>query len=232
MSQQINLLDLALIPQPELLDARRMALVTGLVALLMLSLFGWARYQQVGIEKKAAQVSRELETVRTSLTEVSSQFAPKQPSESLKQDIVAAAGKLKSHEAVLEALRGEKAGTSAGFSGYMQAFARQRLAGVWLTDFRIEPESSQIALRGRALDPELVPQYIVKLGTEQALQGKTFAALDISQPKPQEATGKETAKPAAAEAAKAAPTQPTYVEFTLESKPADAATNGGKRGQP
>ncbi len=94
-------------------------------------------------------------------------------------------------------------GNTEGYSEYMRAFARQSVNGLWLTAFDITGDGAQMSLSGAVLNPQLVPVYIQRLGKEKIMRGKTFATLQMQQPK------QEADRPVA-----------RYVEFNLRSTPA------------
>ena len=54
----------------------------------------------------------------------------------------------------------------------MSAFARQSINGLWITGLVLD--NQQVALRGRALNPDLIPAYVTRLNKEPALQGRSF----------------------------------------------------------
>jgi hypothetical protein len=110
----------------------------------------------------------------------------------------------------VDTLRSGAVGNTTGYSEYLRAFSRQVVPGLWLTGFKLTGDAAQISLRGGAVNPELVPVYIQKLGNESVMQGKTFATLQIQQPK---VDAKSDAKSAPAH----------YVEFTLHSTPDNEA---------
>ncbi|MBI5626031.1 MAG: hypothetical protein HY935_02335 [Nitrosomonadales bacterium] len=66
-------------------------------------------------------------------------------------------------------------------------------------------DAAQISLSGGVLEPELLPVYIKRLANEQAMQGKSFSALQMQQTKTE--PGKESK------------TAARYVEFTIYSTP-------------
>jgi hypothetical protein len=63
-------------------------------------------------------------------------------------------------------------------------------------------------IRGRTVSPESVPAYIRRLNGEKALNGRSFAALDMSSP---------AGDPAAKAAADPAKPAPRFIEFSLMS---------------
>ena len=64
------------------------------------------------------------------------------------------------------------------FSGMFQGFARQSVNGVWLVGFNLA--QSGIEIRGRLLDPALLPVYIGRLNADSAFTGRRFAALEMN----------------------------------------------------
>lgn len=84
----------------------------------------------------------------------------------------------------LAALGDGAIGPTQGFSDFMRALAHQGVDGVWLTGFNVGAAGRDISISGRALRAELVPAYLQRLGQDPYFSGRTFAALDVAQPKP------------------------------------------------
>jgi hypothetical protein len=103
---------------------------------------------------------------------------------------------------MVETLKSGSVGNTTGYSQYMSAFSRQVVQGLWLTGFKVTGDAAQISLSGGVLDPQLLPIYIQKLGSEQAMQGKSFATLQMQQHKLDVNNKATTAR---------------YVEFTMYS---------------
>lgn len=229
MSQQINLLNPALIKQKEYLTLNNMLLALGVAVLLMLAGYGYAQKQLSALIVQRGQVAEELQVVQEQLKQATLQHAPRGPDKALQDQIAQLEQKAKVHEQILEIIGQDSAGREKAFSGLMRAFARQGVEGLWLTGFNFDNSADTLMISGRALQPELVPQYIARLGTEPAFKGKSFAALSISLPKASEpAAGVAPANPSAAGKApvQARPAGADYIEFVLQStdkKTANAA---------
>ncbi len=80
---------------------------------------------------------------------------------------------------LIDVLRDRPLGSQAGFSGYLAALGRERTPELWLTQFAINGSTGALELAGRSTRPELVPEYLQRLGREQALAGQRFDALEI-----------------------------------------------------
>jgi hypothetical protein len=98
------------------------------------------------------------------------------------------------------------------YSGLLQGFSRQTVEGVWLQGFGFAEKD--IEIRGRLIDPALLPTYIGKLNDEPAFAGRRFSALDMKGFDP--ADDKRDAAPAAVVKVKA---PARYTEFVLRSEP-------------
>jgi hypothetical protein len=118
---------------------------------------------------------------------------------------------------VLQMLRADGLGQPEGHAAALHAFARQSIAGLWLTGLVLDRRD--VALRGRAMAPDLIPAYVGRLNQEPALQGRSFRALDIQRP---------FDEPAAATPGSLPPTPrlAAYVEFSLSS--ANGSVAAGK----
>jgi len=112
-----------------------------------------------------------------------------------------------SQKEILETLKNGVIGNTEGYSEYMRAFARQVVNGLWLNAFDIQGDGAQMSLSGGVVSPQLVPMYIQRLNKENVLKGKTFAALQMQQPKP--IAGKVPVT--------------SYVEFSMQSVEAPGA---------
>ena len=74
--------------------------------------------------------------------------------------------------------------------------ARQRTPELWLTALAINGGTGAIELAGRSLRPELVPEYMQRLGSEAALAGQRFDLFEIERDDESgEATFRATSRP-------------------------------------
>lgn len=208
MSQQINLFNPIFLKQKKYFSAVAMAQALGLILLGALLLSLYSRYQFSGISKAATKTATQLTLAQAQLDKVTTEYAPRQKSQSLEANVKRTQAEVQSLQQVFAALQKGEIGNRDGYSAYMRAFAHQIGDGVWLTGFTIVGAGTEMGLQGRALRPELVPAYINRLKQEPVIQGKTFSTLEIQLPQ----EPGNAALPASAVRA-AAP----YVEFNLRS---------------
>lgn len=204
MSQQINLYNPLLLKQKKIFSARTMAQALGVITLGLIAVYGYARYQVANLQVETDQAGKRQEAVQARLARVAQQFGPRQKSAELEENIKRAEAELLALAGVQAALKQGGLAGASGFSPYLQALARQIIDGVWLTG--IEVSASEMAISGRTTQPGLVPDFIHRLGSEQIMQGRKFAMLEMRQP-PAAPPAKD-GKPGAV---------PRYIEFSLQS---------------
>ena len=211
MSQQINLLNPAFRKKHEWFTALMLAQALIVLAVIMAGVYAY-QYRQVMLLAKQAQAGADsLTQEQARLVKMGAEYAPRQKNAALEKRVTELEQQLKGEEAVLEVLQSGSLGNTQGYSGYMRAFARQTVNGLWLTGFSIKGAGQDMAIGGRTLRPELVPAYIQSLNQEAVTKGRAFAALEIQQPKVEPAT-------------KDKPEQtPNYLEFNLHSNAAEGA---------
>lgn len=226
MAQQINLVNPALRPKREALTAAHMAWAWAGLVLLLAGYVGMLDMQRAEITAQRAQWASRLQQAQDGLMQTMQQYPVRQPSATLGEEIAATETRLGQLENVMKILDAGAIGTPSGFSGLMQAFAHVGMPGVWLTGFSANGRGDEMRIGGRALAPDLIPQYISRLSSEPALRGRTFSALKIGQPAA--AVRAPAGQPGSAEPA------PSFVEFALSAdKPPqaveqEAATRGAR----
>lgn len=201
MSQQINLYNPILLRQKKYFSAATMAQALGILLLGLLAFYGYARYQVAGLQTATEQGAKRLESAQARVARLTQQFSPRAKSAELEQRIRQTETELKTLAQAQQALKQSGLLDSSGFSPYFQALARQIVDGLWLTQFTVG--GGEMRISGRALQAQLVPTYIRRLGTEPALQGRQFSMLEMRQPEAADGPAQKTA--------------PRYLEFTLQT---------------
>ena len=244
MSQQINLLNPALIKKSDLLNANNVAITLGLLLALMLGYYSYAAKQLSTITLQHSQVAEKLSAMQAQLQQATTLRMPRALNKALLDEITQLEQKEKMQQQVLQMMRLSSATPEKGYAALMRAFAKQSLEGLWLTSFSIDSQTENMNISGRTLQADLVPEYITRLGNEPALKGKLFAALNMRLPKepatittpalsPQanlNSINNATAMPSNTvnRSNQAQINTPQHIEFTLQSahdKSAPSATN-------
>jgi hypothetical protein len=211
VSQQINLFNPVFLQQKKIFSARTMgaALLVLFVGVAALQVYGKMRLQ--ALQKQADAGAAQLAQKQARLTSVAAEFVPRQKSAAVEAELAEAEGQLAALRDVSGVLARGELGNTQGYAEYFRALARQHVDGLWLTGVHIA--GVDIAVRGRALDPQRVPGYLNRLTTEPVMRGKAFGSLSISQ---------GVAGTRLDEAGKPVATPAPYIEFSLQSAPEGA----------
>lgn len=201
MTQNINLYDPSLRTRRDWLTAANAATAVAVCALAVGLATGWARYDLARLSGPAAQTHTALQAAQAELTALTERAAATKPDARLQAELRTAQVTLTQRQSALALLRAGGLGHETGHAAALSAFARQSVSGLWLTGVVLDQQ--QVALRGRALNAELIPTYVGRLNTEAALQGRAFRALSVARPLQPAASGPVATAP--------------YLEFSLAS---------------
>lgn len=211
MSQQINLLNLALRKKKDLLTAQPLMLAACLVLVLILILFSVGRQQAETAQAEADKRAIEVKKVQDQMQELARKLAEVKPSQALQDELTNARAMLSLREDVIAALEGGDFGAGQGFAEFLRGFARQVPDGLWLTGFTLNTTKAEIEMHGRMVKATALPEYLRRLNSEKAFQGRSFSSLLIEAPPEQKPTldaqGKELPRVA-----------PKFVEFILRTR--------------
>jgi len=225
MSQQINLFNPAFQPQKKIFSANAMAAALGVLVLGLVGTGVYAKVRVMRLETQVAQGEQKVQAAQKRLEAAAAEFAPRTKDSRLEAEVADAQAEHDALQRVADVIRRGDLGNTEGYAEYFRALARQSVDGLWLTGVTIAGAGTEIGVRGRALDPALVPGYLARLRNERVLQGKPVGSMQIGQAttvKVRGADGKETEAPA------------PYVEFSLQSAAASASPDapgvvGGQR---
>ena len=178
MYQQINLYQPIFRKQRQIFSAMTLAQVLGIVAVALLSIYGYGLLQIRGLEGEVVQLEGREKALITQLARIDP--APNQHRRTeLAEELKKLNAALLTQQRLIDVLHERPLGSRAGFSGYLAALSRERTPELWLTQFAINGSTGALELAGRSTRPELVPEYLQRLGREQALTGQRFDALQI-----------------------------------------------------
>jgi hypothetical protein len=209
MSQQINLFNPVFLKQRKLFSAPMMAQALGLVALVTAACGGYAYYQAARIGKEAATVSARLAHAQERLVQTVDKAKQPPLDKSVEEALQREEQKLADAQRVLAFIQGGALGQSERYTEYFRALSRKTMPGLWLTGFMIANDGG-IEIRGRALQPALVPSYLKDLRGEAVFAGKSFGGIAM----------RAGAEAAAEDKPRGTGAPKQYLEFMLSSSSA------------
>ena len=210
MSQQINLFNPIFMKQRKYFSLLTMLQALGMIIAGSLIFYGYAIYQVGQLKLQAEENTKRYTAEQVRLAGFMAEFSPQHSMQLLQNEVQRLDKQVAEQNQIIETLKSGAVGNTTGYSEYMRAFSRQIVQGLWLTGFKVTGDAAQISLSGGVVNPELLPEYIQRLGRESIMKGKTFSTLKMQEPKAELDAGSGKAP---------ASTARRYVEFTLYSSP-------------
>jgi hypothetical protein len=127
MSQQINLLNPALIKQKDLLNLNTIAISLGLLLAMMLAYDGYAHKKLSSLTLQRSEVSAQLIATQAQLKQVASLHAPRELDKALLTQIEQLEQQEKMQQQVLQTVSLSSATPDKGYAALMRGFAKQSL---------------------------------------------------------------------------------------------------------
>jgi hypothetical protein len=219
MAQQINLFNPVFLKQKKYFSAVTMLQALGLLLGGILTFYAYEAYETRALVVAATETGNQLKTQSEQLVQFTRDYSPQGTSRLLADEVAHLTLRLKQGQDMLGVLRTGGLGNKDGFARYLSAFARQSVAGVWLTGFSIGGDETELVVNGRVLYPDLVPAYIRALNHEEVMRGRRVSELRLTAREHRDTAG------VAAVDASAAAEPARYVDFSLiASRGAAAAT--------
>jgi hypothetical protein len=178
MYQQINLYQPIFRKQRQIFSAKTMLQALGLVSVALLAIYGYGFNRVGNLETEVVQLEGRERALTTQLARIDPSMGSARRAE-LEAELARLNATLLEQQRLIEVLRDQPLGRTEGFSGYLAALGRQRMAELWLTAIAINGATSAIELSGRTLTAELVPVYMQRLGRETVLTGQRFDQFEI-----------------------------------------------------
>jgi hypothetical protein len=178
MYQQVNLYQPIFRKQRQIFSAVTMAQALGIVAAALLAIYAYGLAGVRSVEIELVQLEGREKALTTQLMRIDPAWGANRRAE-LDAELKRLNATLVDQQRLIDVLREQPLGATEGFAAFLEALARQRTPELWLTSFAINGGSGAVELVGRTLKPELVPEYMQRLGREDALAGQRFDRFEI-----------------------------------------------------
>ncbi len=225
MSQQINLLNTALIKKKNVLTTANIAVAFSFLMVVLVTFTLIEVNELKGTKQKLVKTTKELSEVQGLLAQLRGDTSELKEKERVLKQITFLENKEAMQEAILDAAKHDQSHQGESYAALLKAFARQSMDGLWITALNIDQDAKHLSISGRTTNPDLVPTYLNRLRNESVLHGKSFT--DLTMQYHQEAKNKvnTTQKVSKKDSGTKAMVEPgfdkpkTYIEFTLRSVP-------------
>lgn len=188
MNQQINLYQPKFRRQEKVFSAMIMIQICCLFFVVLAIIYFYGQYQIKPMKIQLQKVNRDVASLRSKVNAYKAKIPNLSKSRLLENEVARTQKELQQREKVRAMLKQQELGNAIGFSGYLEALAREHVQGTWLTGVAIKNGGKELSLQGKTLSSELVPRYIQRLSKEDLLSGITFNVMELQRPK-------ETEKP-------------------------------------
>jgi hypothetical protein len=227
VAQQINLFDPALLRKRDWLALANVAMLALLLLVAVAVAATVVRRDVPSLTAQAATNDNQLKLMREQVVVLGQRVANRKPDQRLETELSERRLLLDARNAVLTALRQRTDPGAGSFAEYLRGFARQAVSGLWLTGIVVDAASQGMEIRGRTVDPALLPTYIQRMNKEPAFQGRAFSALKLAEGKVEPVSGTPAAANATANAPADAAKKPLFHEFSLIPLSPAASGKGG-----
>lgn len=180
--QQINLYQPIFRAQRKVFSAVALLQVCIAVAVGLLFIYGYGRWQVAGLEQALTRLQAQQVVSIQRVEELSQRFAVRPKSAQLEAEVARLEAQAVAKQSLLQSFAGGVTGNITGFSPFLEGLAKQRMEGLWLTGIDISAGGSVLILTGSTLAPELVPGFLQQLSKEPAFTGTEFKTLLMERP--------------------------------------------------
>ena len=177
-AQQINLYPVDFREAPTVLPAAIMLRVSGLFLLVLAVLSAGAGLMEWSQRRATQYLEGGLAERRARIEALQVEVAKHLDASGLELRLGTVRAELERKRALVTLLEQGVGRSSQGFSSALVGLGRQRIEGLWLTDFALA-DGAELALRGRALSGALLLRYLDRLGGEDAFDGSEFRTFEL-----------------------------------------------------
>jgi hypothetical protein len=179
MTQQINLYQPMLREQRRALSAASMLQVSAALVAGLLLVYGYGSWRLQGLAGEVGRLAAARDAAAARLAQMERELPRPERSASLAAEVERLGRELAGKQRLVGMLGTGEIGSREGFSAHLAGLARQHVDGTWMTAVEIARGGASLSIQGRATRAELVPEYVQRLGQEQALVGARFATVRL-----------------------------------------------------
>ena len=152
------------------------------VLLVLVATIAWSSWLSGRLEAAEQDVralNDAIDDIVFNLEERSEFLVDRNADPGLLEEIAERERELQDKRRVLNLLSGETLGNTHGFAEQLAALGRTHSEGLWLQRIELEDGGRRLALQGRALAAELVPEFLDALEGEVAFNGVAFNRVTV-----------------------------------------------------
>ncbi len=174
--QQVNLFQEVFYQEIKLLTGKNCLVISGglLSIFLLVTLFYWGNLQRLVVEER--NLASEFQTKSGQLQNLNKEMLEKSD---ILNELIRIEDNVAIREALVLSLSRDARVNMDGFSSFFYGIAKSQARGLWFTQILLNQGGKSIALRGASLKPELVPDFISLLGSDELFKDYKFNILNM-----------------------------------------------------
>lgn len=154
-------------------SARQQAILLGLVAIVMLGIYGFMSWNNNDLESELAGMQAAHQKGTDELTVLQAEKAKQLRETSVKSELTILTENISFRRELLANIDPD-ATTGQNFAAHLEGLARQHIDGMWFTDIHLVDGGEKLSLAGTTVKPEYLPRYIQNLTAENIFSGHQF----------------------------------------------------------
>lgn len=179
MTQQINLYLDEFRQRTDPLDAKHIGIGVIVLLVILAALSGGLVWQAREVEARVAELERQRDTAQAELSRKQERLQSLQAEQDNDEQLRRLRAELAAKQRLADYLESGRFGTRGGFSNYLEALARNRVADLWLERVELRSGGSSLRVAGHALEPETVPSFLSGLAEQESFSGYRFRTMRI-----------------------------------------------------
>lgn len=180
--QQVNLYQEQFHERRLPLSAAQMtAGVLGLL-LLLTALYGLEWLTLMGLEQRERELSEQTRRIESTVAALQERISSSRQTAELDAELARLEEGIDVRRRLLGVVQTRGVSEGQRFSEFVAALSRQHSQGLWLRRVDIDGGGENLLFEGSALDAELLPAFIGRLGAEQGYRGREFKTLTMTRP--------------------------------------------------
>ncbi len=180
MKQDINLYQSVFHPKRELFGSKNILLFLLILLFVLAMIWGSKAVQLSNLKSQVQEVAKRKQSLQEKVQRLETKYPESKASKDLKKRVAKLRQEKEQRLNLLDDLDREMPKSEQGFTGYLQALARQKVDGVWIGNFQIVlDEEKYFLLEGWTYKAQLIPKYIRKLSREESFSGIGFNKIKI-----------------------------------------------------
>lgn len=181
MNQQINFYQERFHPKRVVLPVKEIYAFMGLTIVLLAVASLMLEVATQHILRLNENLSRQYQTVVKNNEELQSNIVANKVSPELQKAVADANQKLMARKRVLNWVKRSQSEERVLFSAILEGLARHNIEGLWLSEVTVDQKHNYLLLQGHALEPDLLPEFLVTLQKNRQFSGTEFKKIKIEE---------------------------------------------------